>query len=135
MRCIRVDQPSEFDDHIALAVGQSDAVFVLFFGRETEETNKSWCPDCVIADPLIRKAISTVDNSIILEIPVDRSTDTSSPALVFRQRNDVSLQKVPTLLRWTKHGPSSIRLVEDECHRKENILDFVAKTNDPCPQE
>ncbi|KAJ1662183.1 hypothetical protein IW140_006121 [Coemansia sp. RSA 1813] len=129
MRCIRVNKPDEFDDIVTEAATQSNAVFVLFFGRETPETNESWCPDCVVADPFIRKAISTVENSILLEVPIDRSTATTSPTAVFRQREDIRLEKVPTLLRWTASGPSSIRLVEDECHTEEGIAEFAAKTD------
>ncbi|KAI9504182.1 hypothetical protein GGI25_002426 [Coemansia spiralis] len=128
MKCIRVSNPDDFDSQIDEATKSSDAVFVLFFGRESPATNESWCPDCVIADPIVRKAIGTVKNSILLEVPVDRSSDISSPTNIFRKRRDISLTRIPTLLRWTKSGPSSNRLVEDECKLEENIEKFATET-------
>ncbi|KAJ2775810.1 hypothetical protein H4R18_005936 [Coemansia javaensis] len=128
MRCIRVDEPAEFDRLVAEALTESRDVFVLFFGREQAGTGVSWCPDCVIADPLVRRAIAKVEGSILLEVPVDPRSNTASPAHIFRERGDVQLGCVPTLLRWTAAGPSQRRLVEDEC-REERIDAFVAETS------
>ncbi|KAI8323953.1 hypothetical protein GQ54DRAFT_285471 [Martensiomyces pterosporus] len=124
MKCVRVNDPSEFDAKVADALQKSNSVFVLFFGREVSETNESWCPDCVIADPTVRKVVNTVENSILLEVPVDRKSDVSSPANIFRTREDIRLGAIPTLLKWTAAGPGS-RLVEDECFEEENIVKFV----------
>lgn len=128
MKCVRVMEPKRFDEQVKDALGKSSAVFVLFFGREKPETGESWCPDCVIADPIVRKAVGTKSDSILLEVPVDRSTDQESETNLFRQREDVKLNKVPTLLRWTNNGPASTRLEEDECQEK-NILEYISKTD------
>ncbi|KAJ2818360.1 hypothetical protein GGI24_005119 [Coemansia furcata] len=128
MRCIRVSDPASFDKLVAGALSQSDAVYVLFFGREAPDTNKSWCSDCVIADPLVREEIGKVENSILLEVPVDRSTDQDSATNTFRKRSDIKLTRIPTLLRWSKAGPSPVRLVEDECNRAA-IRRYIAQTD------
>ena len=76
-------------------------MFVLFFGTEVPETSESWCPDCVIADPLIRKAISPIENAILLEAPVGARNEwkgnTTHP---YRVR--FGLSAIPTLFKWTK---------------------------------
>ncbi|KAJ1727436.1 hypothetical protein LPJ61_004569 [Coemansia biformis] len=128
MRCIRVSDPADFDDIVARALGESRNVFVLFFGREQPASGVSWCPDCVIADPIVRRAIAKVEGSLLLEVPVDPRSDAASPANVFRERKDVRLDRVPALLRWTAAGPSQRRLVEDEC-REASIDAFVAETS------
>ncbi|KAJ1840239.1 hypothetical protein LPJ70_004738, partial [Coemansia sp. RSA 2708] len=82
------------------ALKESDNVFVLFFGRETIE-GQSWCPDCVVADPKVRAGIAKVENAILLEVPVDRKSDTASDTQVFRQDESIRLERIPTLLRYT----------------------------------
>ncbi|KAJ1849051.1 hypothetical protein LPJ57_008433 [Coemansia sp. RSA 486] len=124
MKCVRVQHPDQFDDLVSKAVEQSSDVFVLFFGREDPETNLSWCSDCVIADPKVRKAISEVPNSILLEVPIDRKSDIRSPSNVYRTREDTNVEKVPTLVRWTQAGPAKPRLVEDEC-TEEAVLKYA----------
>ncbi|KAJ1944929.1 hypothetical protein FBU59_002459 [Linderina macrospora] len=124
MKCVRVLEPTEFDAKVNDALAQSESVFVLFFGREAPETNESWCPDCVIADPTVRKVVNTVPNSILLEVPVDRKTEVASPTNIFRTREDIKLGPIPTLLKWTKAGPGN-RLVEEECFEEANIAKFV----------
>ncbi|KAJ2754349.1 hypothetical protein H4R27_003376 [Coemansia aciculifera] len=129
MKCIRVSEPASFDALVNGALKQSDAVYVLFFGREAPGTNKSWCSDCVIADPLVREEIGKIENSILLEVPVDRSTDKDSATNTFRKRSDIKLTRIPTLLRWSKAGPAAVRLVEDECNRTE-IRRYIAQTDE-----
>ena len=85
MKIIRIQEFNQFDS-ILLQTLQSapGRVFVLLFGSEDPATGESWCSDCVIgnslfnygilckyvADPRIRKAIMTVPNSTLLEVPV-----------------------------------------------------------------
>ncbi|KAJ2001787.1 hypothetical protein GGI04_002088 [Coemansia thaxteri] len=128
MKCIRVFEPASFDNLVSKALKESDAVFVLFYGREEASTGESWCSDCVIADPLVRKGLSKVDNCILLEVPVDRSLDQASATNIFRKRDDIQLARIPTLLRWSKEGPFATRLVEGECNELA-IDEYVKQTN------
>ncbi|KAJ2796143.1 hypothetical protein H4R21_004830, partial [Coemansia helicoidea] len=104
MKCVRVTEPAEFDGLAARALAEARDVFVLFFGRELAATGESWCPDCVIADPAVRKAVGKVEGAVLLEVPVDPRSDAASPTAVFRKRADIRLDRVPTLLRWTPDG-------------------------------
>ncbi|KAJ1642457.1 hypothetical protein LPJ64_005701 [Coemansia asiatica] len=127
MKCIRIEHPDQFDYLVNKATSESNEVFVLFFGREDPKTNLSWCPDCVIADPKVRKAITTVPDSMLLEVPVDRKSDTRSLSNVYRTRGDTNVERIPTLVRWTEAGPSKSRLIEDEC-TEEAVLRYVKET-------
>ncbi|KAJ2808042.1 hypothetical protein H4R20_001032 [Coemansia guatemalensis] len=131
MKCIRVIDPEKFDEIAGGALRASNAVFVLFFGREDPSSGVSWCPDCVIADPIVRSALANIENAILLEVPVDRASSGSSAASstdIFRQRKDIMLGRIPTLMRWSSNGPLEPRLVEGEC-QKHTIDAFVAKTD------
>ena len=36
-------------------------VFILFTGSKVSKTGESWCPDCVVAEPVIEKVIKSTD--------------------------------------------------------------------------
>lgn len=99
MKAVRVNVDN-FDAEVKNAVETGNPVFVLFFGTEEPETSESWCPDCVIADPLIRKAILQVENSILLEAPVGgRSEWKGNTTHPYRVRFGVPA--IPTLYKWS----------------------------------
>jgi len=71
MKVVRVQTPADFDKVVADVLAHAPGpVFVVLFGSEDPETHESWCPDCVIADPLIRTAIRGVPDSTLIECPV-----------------------------------------------------------------
>ncbi|KAK9764675.1 hypothetical protein K7432_007635 [Basidiobolus ranarum] len=126
MRAVRVQNPQEFDQKLNEQL-KNDAqhVFVLFFGTEDPSTNESWCPDCVIADPAIRRAVSKIPDSVLLECPADRQTwKFGSEPHPYKAREDIKLERLPTLMRWGKEGVIS-RLVEEDCAKPELLEKFV----------
>ncbi|KAF7724100.1 Thioredoxin domain-containing protein 17 [Apophysomyces ossiformis] len=122
MKAIRVSI-EDFDKTIKEQVVGDNKVFVLFFGTEMPETSESWCPDCVIADPVVRKAVSSVSNSVLIEAAVGLRNDwkgnTTHP---YRVRFNVPA--IPTLYKWTANGPGE-RLVEEECADSAKLEAFV----------
>ncbi|KAK4510545.1 uncharacterized protein ATC70_004976 [Mucor velutinosus] len=122
MKSVRVNIEN-FDQEVSKAVETGNPVFVLFFGTETPETSESWCPDCVIADPLVRKAIIPVQNAILLEAPVGARNEwkgnTTHP---YRVRFNVPA--IPTLFKWSAAGPGE-KLVEEECADVNKLAKFV----------
>jgi len=125
MKAIRVPI-DEFDQTLKETVAQNDNVFVLFFGTEDpDKNNESWCPDCVIADPLVRKWVKKVPDSVLLEAPVGtRSEWKLNSTHIYRTNPDIALKAIPTLIRWTKNGPDG-RLVEEECGDPAKLETFV----------
>lgn len=99
MKSVRVNIEN-FDAEVNKAVETGNPVFVLFFGTEAPETSESWCPDCVIADPLIRKVILPVKDAILLEAAVglrdEWKGNTTHP---YRVRFNVPA--IPTLYKWS----------------------------------
>lgn len=101
MKAIRTSLEN-FDATVQQALREYKPVFVLFFGTEVPETSESWCPDCVIADPLIRKAILThaSASAALIEAPVGHRNEwkgnTGHP-----YRTRFGLSAIPTLFRWS----------------------------------
>ncbi|SAM09621.1 hypothetical protein [Absidia glauca] len=120
---IRVSS-EEFDSKVQQAVqDEQNNVFVVFFGTEMDETNESWCPDCVIADPLIRKSLLAVPNAVLIEAPVglrdEWKGNTTHP-----YRVKYNVPAIPTLYNWSKAGPGA-RLVEEEAADLAKLQAFV----------
>ena len=58
-----------------------------------------------LADPLVRKWVGKVPNSVLLEAPVgSRSEWKLNSTHIYRVNPDISLKAIPTLIRWTKVG-------------------------------
>ncbi|KAL1933316.1 hypothetical protein VTP01DRAFT_7406 [Rhizomucor pusillus] len=124
MKAVRANI-EEFDTKIAEAVSRSNNVYVVFFGTEVPETSESWCPDCVIADPLIRKALlnEAPEDAILVEAPVgDRNAWKGNASHPYRVRFNVPA--IPTLVKWSKDGPVK-QLVENDCADYENLKSFI----------
>ncbi|KAI8357860.1 hypothetical protein EDC96DRAFT_514699 [Choanephora cucurbitarum] len=122
MKVVRVNIEN-FDQEVNKAVETGNPVFVVFFGNETPETSESWCPDCVIADPLIRKTVLSVENSILIEAPVgfrdQWKGNTNHP---YRVRFKVPA--IPTLYKWSTAGPGET-LIETDCADVQKLTAFV----------
>ncbi|KAI9029871.1 hypothetical protein CLU79DRAFT_884189 [Phycomyces nitens] len=124
MRSIRVSADA-FDETLKKELDGTNKVFVLFFGTELPETDESWCPDCVIADPLIRKALLPVQNSVLIEAAVgSRDEWRNANNNPYRSRTDFTIPAIPTLYKWTTSGAGD-RLVEEECADLEKLNAFV----------
>ena len=87
-------------------------VFALFTGSLTA-SGKSWCPDCVRADPVIEEAAKTLpSDTCLITTYIDRPT-WKDQKNEFRT-GELKLRSVPTLV---KIGTEQ-RLVESECSKK-----------------
>eukprot|EP00004_Rigifila_ramosa_P016203 TRINITY_DN3823_c0_g1_i2.p2 TRINITY_DN3823_c0_g1~~TRINITY_DN3823_c0_g1_i2.p2 ORF type:complete len:139 (+),score=27.39 TRINITY_DN3823_c0_g1_i2:523-939(+) len=122
MKVIRAEKTSDFETRLKEALSEEGAaVFAVFFGSE-QDTGESWCPDCVIADPLIRAVVREVPNSILLECPVgDRADYKNKPEHPYRTHPGIRLTSVPTLIRWTAEGPQE-RVVDPDCADKAKLI-------------
>ncbi|KAI8928949.1 hypothetical protein BC831DRAFT_446526 [Entophlyctis helioformis] len=126
MKIIRVNDAAKFDAVLAETLAAAPGrVFGLFFGTEEPSTGNSWCPDCVIADPLVRKAIGTVANSTLIEAPAGLRSEyrANNP---YRNHPEVKLVAVPTLVEFTPAGKRKQALIEAECARQDLLDTFIA---------
>uniref|UniRef100_A0A8C3R599 Thioredoxin domain-containing protein 17 n=1 Tax=Cyanoderma ruficeps TaxID=181631 RepID=A0A8C3R599_9PASS len=93
----------------------SRPIFALFCGDKDAE-GKSWCPDCVTAEPIVRKELHNLpDESVFIYCLVGDKAYWKDPNNEFRK--NLKLTGVPTLL---KYGTPQ-KLVEEECFKAELV--------------
>ena len=116
MPFVRCATPSEAITAVERVVqGQLDALF-LFFGSEDPGTGESWCPDCVVADPVLRRTLAAQAPSLIVhECPVGARVDWKGRMEhPYRTHPAFRIGRIPTLVRFRK-GLEIGRLVEGPC--------------------
>lgn len=109
-----------------LVATQGDALF-LFFGAEDPQTGESWCPDCVTADPVLRRTIATTRRDLtVYECPVGQRADwKNQPQHPYRLHPLFRVARIPTLLFISK-GVERGRLVEADCAQTRIVEAFLA---------
>ncbi|KAM3934332.1 thioredoxin domain-containing protein 17 [Leptodactylus fuscus] len=90
-------------------------VFALFCGDKTKE-GVSWCPDCVTAEPVVRKELTHLpEGSVFIYCQVGERAYWKDPNNEFKK--NLKLKGVPTLLR----VGSAHHLTEGECLKSDLI--------------
>jgi hypothetical protein len=122
----RLASPAETAAHLAAASGGTG--LYLFVGSEDPATGASWCPDCVTADPVLRRACTTLRPDLVLhECPVGARSDwKNQPDHPFRTHPAIRLARIPTLV-FLEHGLERGRLVEGDCAKAEVVAAFLAR--------
>ena len=89
---------------------------IVFFSGE------SWCPDCVVARPVVEGAIDSSgrDDLVYLYVGVGQREFWKDPKCVFRTDQRTKLTSVPTLVKWGTQQ----RLVEEQC-AKRDLVDMI----------
>ncbi|CAG8578620.1 15097_t:CDS:2 [Funneliformis caledonium] len=118
VQIMRISAFNEFDKIVNRIVQERKGqnIFVVLFGNENPNTGKSWCPDCVNADPLIRHHLEkTTADSVLIEVPVGTRAELHPR---------IQLKSIPTLIKWTENAETDKRLVESECTRDDLLSAF-----------
>ncbi|KAI1717128.1 thioredoxin domain-containing protein 17 [Ditylenchus destructor] len=113
---LEVDGYEALNDKLKSIDKTSGKVFVFFVGSKKLETGKSWCPDCVVADPNVEHAVSEVSNDIsdpmtFITCNVGPMDYWKNPENHFKKDPNLKLSVVPTLVLYQSPGS---RLVKDE---------------------
>lgn len=83
-----------------ISVEDTSKIYVLFTGSK-DKNGKSWCPDCVKADPAIEEALKDAPEDIIfITCTVGNREFWKDPNNIFRTDQDLKLKSVPTLIKW-----------------------------------
>lgn len=103
-----------------LVVPKGEPVNVYFSGSLDAASGKSWCSDCVEAEPFVEAAVARLSaRSHFVYVDVgDRAfwKDTKNP---FRLDKDTHLSVIPTLIRW-----KGAQRLEGEHLNKADLLDM-----------
>jgi len=95
-------------------------LFVLFSGSKNE-AGESWCPDCVVAYPVVMDCVEKVDDDAsFLYVGVGGRDFWKDPNCVFRTAKETQLKSVPTLMKWG----TPQRLQEEQCADK-NMVSMI----------
>lgn len=101
----------------AVKENSGKTMFALFTGSPGED-GKSWCPDCVTADPVVQSSLSKLPaDSVYIHCGVGDRTFWKDQNNVFRTDKDLRLKSVPTLM---KIGQPN-RLEEEQCAKPDLV--------------
>jgi thiol-disulfide isomerase/thioredoxin len=91
---------SDFKEYINNISSQHSnrRVFVLFNGEKIDG-GKSWCPDCIRAEPIIFSTLDRHGEGCVLVIFYVNRLEYLDPDYIFRKNADIKLNSVPTLQR------------------------------------
>merc|ERR1719357_1657365 len=131
LNVVTIAHPSKFDAEIErLTKSCADnkfQMFVLVTGAKKDGTDESWCPDCVLAEPIIRKAMKSADDppALLVECPVIRSEYKGKPDYPYRQHPKLRLKSIPTLYKW---GTAEV-LGEKDCSNPD-LVELLVNSDD-----
>ncbi|KAL0122381.1 hypothetical protein PUN28_007243 [Cardiocondyla obscurior] len=101
-------------------------IYILYTGTKLPGTGKSWCPDCVEAEPFIEKGFETAPEGTLLVISeVGDRAFWKDPNCPFRTSPITKLKVLPTL---AKYGTQK-RLEGDQLLQSE-LIDMLLTDED-----
>ncbi|XP_010481939.1 PREDICTED: thioredoxin-like protein Clot [Camelina sativa] len=105
---------------------RSKISFILFLADDEPTTGRSWCPDCVRAEPVIFKTLEEFPEEVnlIRAYAGDRPT-WRTPAHPWRVDPRFKLTGVPTLVRWDGESVKG-RLEDHQAHVPNLIMPLLA---------
>eukprot|EP01096_Ripella_sp_DP13-Kostka_P011490 TRINITY_DN4658_c0_g1_i1.p2 TRINITY_DN4658_c0_g1~~TRINITY_DN4658_c0_g1_i1.p2 ORF type:complete len:123 (-),score=48.29 TRINITY_DN4658_c0_g1_i1:7-375(-) len=116
-----ISDPSTFD---AVLPSLQKPFLLLICGDHDAEGN-SWCGDCRVADPIIRRVSAQFQNIPLVEAPVGGRDDwKGKPNHPYRKHKLIQAQAIPTLILWGQDGPIDL-LVEAECAEESKVVDLL----------
>ena len=121
------DTSEEFSNKLVeaekLSTESNLPLFILFTGAVVAETGKSWCPDCVAADPIIEACLDGLMGSILLVCPVIRE-EYRNPEYLYRKHPVFKIACVPTFIKYGD-GKVKYRLNDSQSQDQELVLELV----------
>ena len=96
--------------------------FSYFYGNEDPATKKSWCPDCVIAEPVIRDGLKLVPaDAEVLHVAVGERAVWKDPENVYRK--ELRVKCIPTVVKFVD-GEETARLEDLDCAAPDTVNAF-----------
>jgi len=97
----------------------SKTIYALFSGGKDEATGKSWCPDCVTAEPVVTGELNNLpEGSTFVYVDVGGRDYWKNKSNDFRVDPNLKLSGVPTFL---KYGDLNQKLVESQLFKPDLI--------------
>merc|ERR1712168_225533 len=104
---------------------KTKTVYALFSGSKSAE-GKSWCPDCVTAEPVVYGGLSDApEEAVFIYCGVGERAFWKDQQNIFRTDPKLKVKSVPTLM---KLG-TPMRLEEGQCAAKELVEELFTEEN------
>lgn len=121
--------------------GGGDVMIMYFTGTPNPVTGKSWCPDCIVADPIVKEMVETARGTLtgkrvaLLQCTVDRNSYFRNPTTyLYKAHPFIQLPSIPTVLVVrTKLGASANDAADkpEEGGDDEGGIEVVSKMENP----
>lgn len=126
MPFVRIAAPTELPAVLDRLAAKRVSALLLFFGSEDPQTGTSWCPDCVTADPVLRRAIAERRPDLTCyECPVGARSDWKQRSEhPYRLHPVTRVARIPTLILLEGNIERG-RLVEADCANPALVQAFL----------
>ncbi|XP_068950248.1 thioredoxin domain-containing protein 17 isoform X1 [Petaurus breviceps papuanus] len=115
---------SGFGDFCGAVEQHRDKTIFVYFTGDKDAEGRSWCPDCVQAEPVVLEALKHIpENAVFIYCQVGDRPYWKDPNNEFKK--NLKLTAVPTLL---KYGTPQ-KLVESEC-LKASLVEMLFSEED-----
>ncbi|KAA0184142.1 hypothetical protein HAZT_HAZT008045 [Hyalella azteca] len=90
----------EYKEKLESLSSSGKTIIAMFSGGKDPATGQSWCPDCVVAQPVVDKAVSQASEDFIyVYCSVGGRDFWKDKNCVFRTDPSLKLKSVPTLIK------------------------------------
>jgi len=111
---VNVQGYNQFRETVDSLSKSSPDSILCFFSGDKDSSGKSWCPDCVTYEPVVRESVESLDDSwTYIYCSVGGRDYWKNRSNEFRTDKDLKLTGVPTLLRWGGQKLAENKLTSD----------------------
>ncbi|KAL0480896.1 thioredoxin domain-containing protein [Acrasis kona] len=136
-KTVIVTDTNQFDAVLKETITNNPNSTVLgyFTGAVNPATNKSWCPDCVVSEPILNDLLEEFENNaknpsedkiILIKCPIERAGYSGNPNHPYRKNPSIKLTGVPTLIWYQDNSPTD-RLVEGDFTSGDKVNKYRSK--------
>ncbi|KAH9592990.1 Protein of unknown function DUF953 [Trypanosoma melophagium] len=123
---ILVTSPRDFDatlEKVKARLAPGDVVVILFKGASDRKTHKSWCPPCVLAEPMVRRAVQAAREKrrvVYVQCILERSVYLGNPDYAYRVHPLIGIVSIPFLFVMQKGETGMVEICRErdpgECY-------------------
>ena len=99
--------------------------FIVYIYGDRDSQGKSWCPDCVIAEPFVENVLPRIKDlesqKEVFFINISVSIDKKA---LYKNDKIIKMKRIPTLIYFS-NGVEMGRIVEGDMASQENIDAFI----------
>ncbi|CCD11773.1 unnamed protein product [Trypanosoma congolense IL3000] len=107
---ILVKDPRDFDatlEKVKAGLRPGDILVVLIKGLSNPRTHKSWCPPCVVAEPMVQRAVQAAKQKrhvVYMQCNVERSVYLGNPNYLYRTHPFIKVVGIPHFMVFEQRG-------------------------------